>query len=80
LTHTLFGGWRTAGIVIVQSGAPFPVNLSTAAGEEIARIGLVNGNKIERPDLAGDPNSGSERSLEDLEEALTATNCPCRRC
>jgi len=60
LTHTLLGGWRAGGIVIIQSGAPFTVNLSTAAGQDVAHIGLVNGNNIERPNLVGNPNSGPQ--------------------
>jgi hypothetical protein len=59
-THTFLGGWRTSGILIVQSGAPFTVNLSTAAGQDVAHIGLVNGNNIERPNLVGDPNGGPQ--------------------
>ena len=59
-THAVFGGWQTSGILIVQSGAPFSVNLSTAAGQDVARIGLVNGNNIERPNIVGDPNAGPQ--------------------
>jgi len=54
--HRTVGGWRASGNVIVQSGAPFTVNLST--GNEVAHIGLVNGNNLERPNVSGDPNSG----------------------
>jgi hypothetical protein len=54
--HRAVGGWRASGIVTVQSGAPFTVNLSSAAGQDVAHIGLVNGNNIERPDLIGNPN------------------------
>jgi hypothetical protein len=57
-THVVFGGWQTSGILIVQSGAPFTVNLSTAAGQDVARIGLVNGNNIERPNIVANPNAG----------------------
>lgn len=44
------------GILIAQSGAPFTVNLGTA--NDVANIGLVNGNNIERPNLTGHPNAG----------------------
>jgi hypothetical protein len=57
--HTLAADWRASGIVIFQSGAPFTVNLSSAAGQDVAHIGLVNGNNLQRPDLVGNPNNGS---------------------
>jgi hypothetical protein len=50
------GGWRASGNFIVQSGAPFTVNLSAAS--DPANIGLVNGNNLERPNVSGNPNSG----------------------
>ena len=52
------GGWRASSILTIQSGAPFTVNLSSATGNDVAHIGLVNSNNIERPNLIGDPNSG----------------------
>jgi hypothetical protein len=55
----VIGGWRTAGILTVQSGAPFTVNLSSAAGQDVAHIGLVSGNNLERPDLISNPNVGA---------------------
>jgi hypothetical protein len=54
--RALAGGWRASGILIAQSGAPFTVNLGTS--NDVANIGLVNGNNIERPNLTGDPNTG----------------------
>jgi hypothetical protein len=57
--HMVLGGWRAGGIVTVQSGAPFTVNLSSAAGQDVAHIGLVNGNNLERPNLVGNPNQAS---------------------
>jgi hypothetical protein len=63
-THAAFAGWRAGGILIVQKGAPFTVNLSTAAGQDVARIGLVNGNNIERPNLVGNPNQGPQTPAE----------------
>lgn len=56
--HRFAGDWHASAIVIVQSGAPFTVNLSSAAGQDVAHIGLVNGNNIERPDLIANPNNG----------------------
>lgn len=50
--------------MIVQSGAPFTVNLSSGAGQDVARIGLVNGNNLERPDLIGNPNTGPKTPSE----------------
>ena len=52
------GDWHASGIMIAQSGAPFTVNLSSAAGQDVAHIGLVNGNNLERPNLLSDPNHG----------------------
>ena len=56
LLHAFAGSWRASGILMLQSGAPFTVNLSSAA--DIANIGLVGGNNLERPNLVGDPNAG----------------------
>ena len=49
VTRALFGGWRVNAIVIVQSGAPFTVNL----GVDRANIGA---GPAQRPDQLGDPN------------------------
>jgi len=49
-------GWRAGGILTAQSGAPFTVNLG--ASNDVANIGLVNGNNLERPNVTGDPNAG----------------------
>ncbi len=54
--HRVVGGWRASGNFIAQSGAPFTINLSAA--NDPANIGLVNGNNLERPNVAGNPNSG----------------------
>jgi len=53
--HRIAGGWRASGNFIVQSGAPFTVNLSAAS--DPANIGLVNGNNLERPNVSGNPNN-----------------------
>jgi hypothetical protein len=58
--YWLGADWQASGIVIVQSGAPFTVNLSSAAGQDVAHIGLVNGNNLERPNLIGHPNNSPE--------------------
>ncbi|HEX6896834.1 MAG TPA: carboxypeptidase regulatory-like domain-containing protein, partial [Bryobacteraceae bacterium] len=34
--HRLAGDWNTSGILIAQSGAPFTVNLSSVAGQDVA--------------------------------------------
>ena len=49
LVRGLFGDWRANAIVIVQSGAPFTVNL----GIDRANIGA---GPAQRPDQVGDPN------------------------
>jgi Carboxypeptidase regulatory-like domain len=64
LERLAIGGWRLSGIFTVQSGAPFTVNLSSAAGQDVAHIGLVGGNNLERPNLIGDPNSGPQTASE----------------
>ncbi len=52
----LLGNWRWSGIVTVQSGAPFTVNLT----EDVANIGA---GPAQRPNLVGDPNlPGGQRS------------------
>ena len=60
----VIGGWRVAEIFTAQSGAPFTVNLSSAAGQNVSPTGLVNGNNLERPNLVGNPNSGPETPAE----------------
>ena len=62
--HRSAGGWRASGNFTVQSGAPFTINLGTAAGMDVANIGTVNGNNIERPNTAGDPNSGPKTTAQ----------------
>lgn len=58
------GGWRVAEIFTAQSGAPFTVNLSSAAGQNVSPTGLVNGNNLGRPNLIGAPNGGPENPAE----------------
>jgi hypothetical protein len=48
--------WQMSGILIAQDGAPFTVNLGTS--NEVANIGLVNGNNIQRPNVSDNPNDG----------------------
>jgi hypothetical protein len=62
--HHALGGWRAAGILTVQSGAPFTVNLSSAASENVSPIGLVSGNNLERPNLVANPNAGPQTAVE----------------
>jgi hypothetical protein len=54
--HRVLGEWRGSGILIVQSGAPFTVNLSSA--EDVANIGLIGGVNVERPNIVANPNDG----------------------
>ena len=61
--HRLAGDWNASGIFIAQSGAPFTVNLSSGAGQDVAHIGLINGNNLERPNLVGNPNDGPRTAL-----------------
>jgi Carboxypeptidase regulatory-like domain len=62
--HRTLSGWRASGSVTVQSGAPFTVNLSSAAGQDVAHIGLVSGNNLERPNLVSNPNNGPHTAAE----------------
>lgn len=52
--RTAFGGWRVGGIWILQSGAPFTVNLST----DVANNGEPLSAPSQRPNVSCDPNSG----------------------
>jgi hypothetical protein len=58
LRHWMIANWRASGVLTIQDGAPFTVNLSSAAGEDVANIGLVNGINLERPNLVGNPHAG----------------------
>jgi Carboxypeptidase regulatory-like domain len=59
LMRTALAGWRASGLLSAQSGAPFTINLSTAAGNEPADVGLVNATtNVERPNVTGNPNNG----------------------
>jgi hypothetical protein len=58
VTEALLGGWRANTIFVVQSGAPFTVNLSV----DRANVGA---GPAQRPDQPGDPNlPGGERTPE----------------
>jgi hypothetical protein len=54
--HRVLGDWRASSILIVQSGAPFTVNLSSS--QDVANIGLINGMNVERPTVTANPNNG----------------------
>ena len=54
--HQMFANWRGSTILMVQRGAPFTVNLSAA--QDLANVGLVSGNNLQRPNLIGNPNDG----------------------
>ncbi|HEX4134036.1 MAG TPA: carboxypeptidase regulatory-like domain-containing protein [Bryobacteraceae bacterium] len=58
------GGWRLAEVFTAQSGAPFTINLSSAAGQNVSPTGLVSGNNLERPNLIGNPDSGPQTPAE----------------
>lgn len=62
--HRLAADWHASSSLIAQSGAPFTVNLSSAAGQDVAHIGLVNGNNLERPNLISNPNDGPKTPSE----------------
>jgi hypothetical protein len=68
----VIGDWRVAEIFTAQSGAPFTINLSSAAGQNVSPTGLVSGNNLERPNLVGNPNSGPETPGEWFDTAAFA--------
>jgi Carboxypeptidase regulatory-like domain len=72
--HRLLGDWTGSGILIVQSGAPFTVNLSAAA--DTANIGLINGMNVERPNLVANPNRGPKTAAEWFDSAAFALPSP----
>ena len=72
--HRLLGEWTGSGIVIVQSGAPFTVNLSSA--EDVANIGLINGVNVERPSLVANPNHGPKTPAEWFDTSAFALPAP----
>jgi hypothetical protein len=52
IINRMFGSWQTAGIVTMQSGSPFTVNMGTSGtGASITAFGVPY-----RPDLIADPN------------------------
>jgi hypothetical protein len=57
LKRTILGGWQVSGITVAQSGTPFSVTNGTEFGDS---AGVGNGvGTGSRPDLVGDPGSGS---------------------
>ncbi len=54
----VFGNWRWNGILILQSGAPFTVNIT----EDVANIGA---GPAQRPNLVGDPNLPGDQQSPD---------------
>jgi hypothetical protein len=80
-SRAALAGWRVGGIFIAQSGSPFTVNLSPA--NDVANIGLVNGNNLERPNVTGNPNAGPKTTTQwfntaafSLPSAFTFGNSP----
>jgi Carboxypeptidase regulatory-like domain len=72
--HRLLGEWRGSGILIIQSGAPFTVNLSSA--EDVANIGLINAMNVERPSLLANPNDGPKMPSEWFNTSAFALPAP----
>lgn len=60
--HRTLGNWRGGAILMIQTGAPFTVNLSPA--RDIANVGLIGGNNLERPNLIANPNDGTRTPTE----------------
>lgn len=54
--HSALADWRGSAILMIQSGAPFTINLSPQ--QDVANVGLVGGNNLERPNLVSNPNDG----------------------
>jgi hypothetical protein len=72
--HRAWGAWRGSAILMIQSGAPFTVNLSSA--RDVANIGLVGGNNLERPNLISDPNHGPRTPAEWFNTSALALPAP----
>jgi hypothetical protein len=60
IIHSIADGWRFGAIFVAQSGAPFSINLGPS--NDVANVGLVNGNNIERPNVSGNPNHGRKNA------------------
>lgn len=77
MMQAALAGWRASGLFTAQTGAPFTVNLSTAAGNEPADVGLVNSTtNVERPNVVGSPNSGPHTATEWFNPASFALPAP----
>ena len=77
LMRTALAGWRTSGLFLAQSGAPFTINLSTAAGNEPADVGLVNSTtNVERPNVMGNPDNGPHTATEWFNTAAFSLPAP----
>jgi hypothetical protein len=77
VVRAALAGWRASGLFTAQSGAPFTVNLSTAAGNEPADVGLVNSTtNVERPNVVGNPNGGPHTATEWFNPAAFALPAP----
>jgi hypothetical protein len=72
--HRLLGDWTGSGIVIIQSGAPFTVNLSSA--QDVANIGLINGMNVERPNMVANANNGPKMPAEWFDTAAFTLPVP----
>jgi hypothetical protein len=77
LMRTALSGWRVSGLLTAQSGAPFTINLSTAAGNEPAHVGLVNSTtNVERPNVTGNPNNGPHTAAQWFNTAAFSLPAP----
>jgi hypothetical protein len=77
MMQAALAGWRASGLFTAQSGAPFTVNLSTAAGNEPADVGLVNSTtNVERPNVVGNLNGGPHTATEWFNPAAFALPAP----
>jgi hypothetical protein len=66
--YSVAEGWKIGGIFVAQGGAPFTVNLGPS--NDVANIGLVNGNNIERPNVSGNPNHGPRTTHQWFDTAM----------
>jgi hypothetical protein len=81
LASKLGSNWQVNGIVLLESGAPFTVNLGT----DLANIGA---GPAQRPDMMCDPNQGGARTAEQwfntscfsLQPQFTFGNAPATPC
>jgi len=71
LANWILGGWQASGILNLASGVPFTV-LCCARSSAVDQMGTTRGDDF-RPNLIGNPNSGTQTVLQWFNTAAYAT-------